>query len=369
MAGPLPVPPFTPDGVIGRPLLPGAVPEHVVVVRLHAFGDTAITFPLLAALRKRFPGCRLTVVTDVRSEALLAAHRDVNRVLSFDTRARRGRKAAALAAIALRLRAGSPPPGRRRAVPVVLDLQRNRWSLLLTRLLLPSAWIGFDRHAPRTALARYLDAAERLGLGTLAPVLAPHARDAARDAARLRLEGAGWDGTSPLVALNPGAGWETRQWPIDRWVELGRRLEEEGCRLLSLAAAPVPERFLVLRRALGPALLDLAGTTTPGEALALVSHAALAVSEDSGLMHLAWTQGVPTLALFGASRSAWSRPEGPHSGGFFSEDLACGACMQPVCGRGDLLCLARVSVDDVLGKARALITERSRADGEPAGRL
>ena len=124
---------------------------------------------------------------------------------------------------------------------------------------------------------------------------------------------------------------------------------------MSLAAAPVPPRFTALREALGASLFDFSGATTPAVALAVMSLASLVVSDDSGLMHLAWVQGVPTLALFGSSRSAWSRPEGPRTAGFYSEDLECGACMQPACGRGDLLCLMRVRVDDVIRKSRELM--------------
>ena len=341
------VPPFTPDGLIGIPLPPGAEPERVVVVRFHAFGDTAITFPLLAALRKRFPSVRLDVVTDVRSEALFRAHRDVDGVFAFDTRRGRFRKGASLLVLAL--------SARRRAVPTVLDLQRNRWSAFLIRLLSPGTWVGFDRHAPRTALSRYLEAAEGLGLGRLAPVFAPHAREPLLLEARQRLLAQGWDGEAPLVCLNPAGGWETKQWAIERYVELGRRLHAEGCRLVALSTSPAPPRFAALKDGLGSRLLDLTGRTVPEEALALVACFALVVSDDSGLMHLAWTQGVATLALFGASRSAWSRPEGPGSDGFYSEDLECGACLSPVCARSDVLCLARVGVDDVIAKARALL--------------
>jgi ADP-heptose:LPS heptosyltransferase len=119
---------------------------------------------------------------------------------------------------------------------------------------------------------------------------------------------------------------------------------------MALAAAPVPERFLALRKALGEKLIDFSGQTSPGAALALVSLASLVVSDDSGLMHLGWVQGVPTVALFGASRSVWSRPEGSRSSGFYSEDLSCGACLQPVCARGDLHCLVRVTVEEVLSR-------------------
>jgi ADP-heptose:LPS heptosyltransferase len=347
---PFPVAPFTPDGILGVSLAPSRDPKRVVVIRLHAFGDTAITFPLLAALRRRLPEARLDVVTDVRSADLFKAHRDVSRVVAFDARLPKYPKGAAVLLAAATLRA--------RAVPAVLDLQRDRWSQFLTRLLTPGAWAAFDRHAPKTALTRYLDAADALGLGPLVPVLAPHARDELRRAAEERLLHAGWEG-GQLVCLNPAAGWETRQWPVARWVELAKRLDARGCRLMLLAAAPVPARFALLRDALGGTprahLLDFTGRTTAGEALALVAHASLCVSEDSGLMHLAWVQGIPTLALFGASRSAWSRPEGLRSDGFYSEDLSCGACMQPVCARGDLHCLMRVSVDDVETRAASLM--------------
>jgi len=356
MPATLPVPPFTPDGVIGVPLGAGEEPDRIVVIRLHAFGDTAITFPALGALRRRLPGVRLDVVTDVRSADLFAAHRDVAGVWAFDTRLPKVQKGAALLRVALAL--------RRRRVPALLDLQRNRWSRLLTRLLRPRAWAAFDRHAPRTALTRYLDAVEKIGLGRVSPVLEPFAGNELIQNARARLASAGRDPSRPLVCLNPAGGWETKHWPIERYAELGRRLSREGCQLMALSAAPVPERFTALRRALGEELIDFAGRTTPGAALALVSVASLVVSEDSGLMHLAWVQGVPTVALFGSSRSAWSRPEGPRSSGFYSEDLSCGACMQPVCARGDLLCLMRVSVEDVLGKCLPLLSGGAKA--EPA---
>ena len=333
--------------MIGVPLPSGRDPDRVVLIRFHAFGDTAITFPVIAALRCRLPKARIDVVTDDRSAGLFAAHRDVDSVLSIDTSRPKIPRMLSMLRVALVL--------RRHRVPAVVDLQRNRWSRFLTRLLAPGAWVGFDRHAPRTALTRYLDAVEEIGLGRLAPVLVPHAKPGPLAEARAFLARAGREPSRPLVCLNPAGGWRTRQWPIERYVELGHRLEQDGCQLMSLAAAPVPPRFVALREALGPRLFDFAGRTSPAVALAVVSLASLVVSDDSGLMHLGWVQGVPTLGLFGASRAAWSRPEGPKAGGFYSEDLECGACMRPVCGRGDLLCLTRVTVDEVFRKCLELM--------------
>jgi heptosyltransferase II len=347
-SAPFPVPPFTPEGLIGVPLGGAPDPDRVVLIRFHAFGDTAITLPVVGALRRRLPGSRLEVVTDVRSAPLFEAYRDVDAVHTLDTRLPKFAKAAGLLRVAFALRRGHRS--------AVLNLQRDRWSLLLVRLLAPPAWAGFDRFAPRTALTRYLDAVEKLGLGRLEPLLEPRLRQEPVGQANGCLRAAGLGPARPLVCLNPAGGWETKQWPIDRYVELGRRLHDEaGCQLMVLSASPVPPRFRELTAGLGGRIVDFSGTTTPGVALGLLSRAWLVVTDDSGLMHLAWVQGVPTLALFGGSRSTWSRPEGPGSAGFYSEDLSCGACMQPLCARGDFLCLRRVSVADVMAAALRLM--------------
>lgn len=342
-----PIPRFVAEGVEVRGT-PVPDPERVVVIRLHAFGDVAITFPLVAALRKALPGTHLTFVTDPRNAGLVRAHRAVDSVVSIDARASRPRRAVETAAAALRIVLG----GR----PVVLDLQRNEVARALTPLVAPRRVASFDRFAPRSALSRYLEAAEAAGLGALAPVLAPHASEAALRAARERLRSAGVDPARPIACLNPAGGWETKQWPLDRFVETGLRLHRRGWQLLLLGSAPVSPRHASLRDSLGERIADLSGATTQEEALALVALLSLVVSEDSGLMHLAWVQGVPTVALFGSTRSAWSRPEGERSTGFFSEDLECGACMQPSCARGDLACLARVTVDDVMDRVQRVVS-------------
>lgn len=341
-----PIPLFEAEGVLAGEPASSTGPDRIVVIRLHAFGDVAITFPVLAALGRRVPRARLTVVTDPRNADLVRAHRAVDAVIAIDARASRPARTVAVIAAAARIRL--------RGRPIVLDLQRNEISRTFTRLVAPRKFAAFDRFAPQTALTRYVEAAEVIGFPGLSPVLEPHATEGAILLARARIAAMGASHGRPLVCLNPAGGWETKQWPLDRYVELGRRLDALGWQLLALGSSPVSPRHSALREALGSRLLDLVGRTSASEALSLVSLASLVVSDDSGLMHLAWVQGVPTIALFGSSRSVWSRPEGPRSSSFTSEDLECGACMQPSCSQGDRLCLERVSADDVLERVQLL---------------
>jgi ADP-heptose:LPS heptosyltransferase len=119
----------------------------------------------------------------------------------------------------------------------------------------------------------------------------------------------------------------------------------------------------VMRQALGERVIDLVGRTTMTEVFAVVRNLDLMVSDDSGLMRMAWVSGVPTVGIFGASRSVWSRPCGEHSYCFGSEDLECGACMSDMCMRGDLFCLHRVSAETVMEQCRKMMKRRNAAMG------
>jgi ADP-heptose:LPS heptosyltransferase len=110
-----------------------------------------------------------------------------------------------------------------------------------------------------------------------------------------------------------------------------------------------------LRAEIGVDLLNLAGKTTASEALAVLQRSRLIVTEDCGLMHMAWVSGVPTLALFGSSRHDWSSPLGSHTLCLHSGDLPCGACMDRECRFGDVRCLTRYSPDFVVAQGEALL--------------
>lgn len=45
------------------------------------------------------------------------------------------------------------------------------------------------------------------------------------------------EGDGPLIALAPGASWPSKRWPVERWQDLAVRLEGEGCRVVVLGQA------------------------------------------------------------------------------------------------------------------------------------
>ncbi len=139
----------------------------------------------------------------------------------------------------------------------------------------------------------------------------------------------------------------------------------ELVRLLVLGTDRVREKGTSIGRESGMNVINLAGRTTAGEVFAILRDAAVIVTEDSGLMHMAWAAGVPIVALFGSSRSDWSAPQGERAVCMDSSDLTCGCCMEPACRFGDVYCLTRHSPQAVLEAALRLL-ERIHAQSHPA---
>lgn len=323
-------------------------PSSVLIMRFHAMGDVALTLPACAALRTSLPSSRIDYLTSTASASIPAATRIFDAVYSLPIPDHRPGRVASALKEALARRTGR--------YDVIIDLQRNWMSRIVRIGVAPRAWGEFDRFSPITAHDRVVNVFRRAGFAGLAPSFGLPLHDHDILAARVMLMEHGWDGKRMLVVLNPAGLWATRNWPLDSYIRFAELcLDHEDARFLFVGTSRIAERAALLSRRLGKSAINLAGMTTPGEAFGLLQHASLVLSEDSGLMHMAWALGVPTVALFGSSRHVWSAPPGAHVRAFHSGDLPCGSCMQPQCRYGDNHCLTRLTPESVYRAAAELV--------------
>ncbi len=325
-------------------------PERILVIRHHGVGDVAITLPACIALRNHLPHARIDFLTSASISSLLVALPTFNSVLKLEIPTYRiGRFSAAILR-GLKL--------QKEKYDVVLDLQRNWMSRAIRRLSRPRAWAEFDRFAPKPAGERVLEVFQRAGFPEIKPQYRMEIKSNALERAKRLLIESGWNGADPLVVLNPAGLWTTRNWPLEKYIELARLwLAQSNVRFLLLGDSRMTEKAHFIKSQLGSTIIDLVGKTSLGEALAILQFVQVVVSEDSGLMHMAWVSGVPTVALFGSSRHDWSRPLGSHSAVFHSGDLECGACMEPSCRFGDVHCLVRYRPEQVYEATSTLLAE------------
>jgi ADP-heptose:LPS heptosyltransferase len=197
-------------------------------------------------------------------------------------------------------------------------------------------------------LERTLDTFGRTGFAGLEPVFRlALKKDLGRRSFDI-LRSHGWDGREKLVLLNPGGLWVTRNWPLSRYEELAEIwLSSEPVKFLFLGTGRIREKVQPLARRLADRAIDLTCRTSLAEALGVLQHASVVISEDSGLLHMAWVSGIPTVAMLGSTRSDWSRPMGSHTRLLASEDLPCGACMEPECRFDDVHCLSRHTAENI----------------------
>lgn len=327
-------------------------PRRVLAIRLQALGDVVITLPYLQYLRN-------STLCDARLDFLTRNEvRDIPRNLDLFDRvysiggARNAKRQLLSACLLL-------PRLLMQRYDVVIDLQNSVLSRIVRRALRPRAWSAFDRFSPRPAGERNRLTIEALGLGS----------NPADTRLRLRrsfpasalFENKGLTDADRLVVLNPAGAFATRNWEMYKYVRFARQWLQRwpDTKFLVLGTSFIAEKAAFLANELGEHVVNLVGQTTPSEAFSLLQRVTLVLSEDSGLMHMAWICGTPVVALFGSTRSDWSRPLGADSVVLDSSDLPCGNCMQATCRRGDVFCLSRRSPEEVFSRAVSLV-EKTR---------
>jgi hypothetical protein len=114
-----------------------------------------------------------------------------------------------------------------------------------------------------------------------------------------------------VTIIHPGAKSPSRRWPADRYAAVCRHLRSAGHHLLITGSAA--EQDLRVRVAEG-AGLDASAVPRTGlaELAALVAHARLVISGDTGIAHLATAYRTPSVTLFGPmSPARWGPPDRP----------------------------------------------------------
>ena len=325
-------------------------PGRVLAIRLQAMGDLVITLPYLQELRKVLPaGSQLDLLTKQEVDAIPKSIVLFDRVYSIGGGWDLKKQLLHTGWLLPRL--------IYRRYDVVIDLQNNIISRVVTKFLSPKAWSLFDRFSPVAAGDRTRLTIEAVGLGRS---VANHdfSFKNVREGRDLLIEN-GWEPDKKLVILNPAGAFITRNWPIENYLQFAKLWLRDypNTQFLILGTNLISSKSQHLKNVLGGSLINLVNRTTPAQAFAIIQFSGLVLSEDSGLMHMAWVSGIPTIVLFGSTRSDWARPIGNHTQFFDSSDLECGNCMQEFCKYGDTRCLTRFSAELLFNKAVSLMSK------------
>ena len=157
-----------------------------------------------------------------------------------------------------------------------------------------------------------------------------------------------------VVALAPGAVGPSKRWPAGAYAALTRRLLAEGASVWILGGPA--EKALAAEIIGDSAARDLTGPDLRDAILALAS-ATTAISNDSGLLHVAAAVGTPTIGIFGPTSPWHWAPLNPLVATVETRSpLECRPCHKPVCRLGHHNCMNEIGVDQVLAAAASALT-------------
>ncbi len=267
---------------------------RILFVTATRVGDAILSTGLLDHLTRAHPGARLTIACGPAAASLFPAVPGLEKLIVLD------KMVLSLHWLGLWTA----------CVGCCWDIVVDLRNAPITYLLWAKRRFGMGRSRPDEH--RLVQLARVLGLESAPPSPRVWTSAEARErAARLVPDG------PPVLAIGPTANWIGKTWRAERFVELIERLTGPqgilpGARVAVFGrdderpqALPVIEAIPEHRR------IDLVLGLDLATVHACLARTALYIGNDSGLMHLAASTGIPTLGLFGPSQEVHYAPCGP----------------------------------------------------------
>lgn len=149
----------------------------------------------------------------------------------------------------------------------------------------------------------------------------------------------------PVIALLPGAEYgEAKRWPVEYFAELAKIITKQGMQVWILGS----EKDITVANiiAQGNDIINLCGKTALEDSIDLLSVCKNAVTNDSGLMHIAAAVGIPLVAIYGSSTPNYTPPL-TNKAKIQYLNLECSPCFKRDCEFGHMNCMRNIKVDDV----------------------
>lgn len=327
--------------------------SRVLLIRPGGIGDAVLLVPTLYAIHEAFPAAEIDVLAERRNAGVLALCRIHIKVFRYD-----------------RLR--ELVEVFRCRYDLVIDTEQwHRLSAVIARLIRSDRKIGFATNERVRLFTDSVDYSHDdyevlsflrllqpllLDIGNAYPNPFLHLPCGVKSADELIGGSSG-----AYVVLFPGASIVERRWGEKRFAQLAERIVATGCAVVIVGGkddASVAEQ-LQLRV---PAVINLVGKTSLSETASLLRDAAVLVSGDSGVLHIAVGLGTPTVSLFGPGIARKWAPGGSRHV-VINHQLLCSPCTKfgytPKCQIG-ARCIQGITVDEVFSAVQSQL----RSGGE-----
>lgn len=344
---------------------PGAKPSRFLIVSTTGIGDTLWGTPAIRAIKETYPDCSISVLTTSLGAELLKGNPWIDRVFVF----KRGLRVFLLWKLLKKLMRERPdiafifhasdriiwPLVFFTGTPQIMGIigQNKGLDFILTKTIKQEAIHGAEL---RLRLVREAGVSFD---NTLKPTLYL-SEEERRQAFDLLKNITGFDRSTLIIGLHPGAQKPYKCWPAERFVETGKRLvKDTDCRIVVTGSKA--ERGLceyIASRIDGA--VSIAGKTSLRETAAIIERMSLFITNDTGPMHMAFALGIPTVALFCPTDPELCGPYNFKDAVIIKKPIIC----KPCTGKACLIpvCMEQITVEEVITATKRLIRDKGGED-------
>lgn len=277
-------------------------PKKILFIRWKCIGDVVQTLPAWSVLRSAFPAAHMTFMTSAEHQGLVNMFPGVDAVLAVDRHGLFSLSPSRLFKSWRTLWRSSVGA----SFDLVVDMQGYGETALITwlsrakqrwgTLYKPSRKYAYTAAVPRNdsghAADAFLEVLTCNGL-TVTPAACLQVPQADVENAKKLLTSLGIKSGAPLAYLHPLTSGAHKNWPLDRFAQLAKHIQDSGWQVVIGGGPQDRERL----RNSPLANFPLARGQSMSTSIGLVSLAQLVIGGDTGLIHVAQAAGTRVLAL------------------------------------------------------------------------
>lgn len=328
--------------------------KRILLIRLSSLGDLVHTFPAASVIKKNYPKASLYWIVEDKYLPILKTYKNVDEVIGIP-RVRWEKLFKTLAWNSLKREIGSLKKKlRERNFEIVFDLHNILRSGIITGFSGAEVRWGYGSregngffinnrypypwNKKNHPVDQHLRALESINLKS---------KEVDFGLKNLPFP-KGFPEENPYVIIHPRTRWETKNWAISRYVELGQKIANLGFGVFFTGSQE--DGGLISEEIKGKnGLTSIAGIFSMEELVPIVRGATLFIGGDTGPMHIAAATGTKVLAIMGPTSEERFGPYGQKNS-VIKASLDCLGCEKRKCKKP--FCMENVTVEMVWNKAR-----------------
>jgi lipopolysaccharide heptosyltransferase II len=347
--------------------------KNLLCVRLDQMGDLLMTTPALKAIKESIEGCHITLMCSPAGAQAAKLMPCIDDCLVYEapwmkaTPSRFDARAEESIIHELKMRrfdgviifnvfSQNPLPAAflfyMAEIPLRLAHCRENPYQLLTHWVKDLEVTGPLRHE----VERQLDLVATIGCRTESVHLDLSVPSSARYELKDILAEEGVDIHKPIIVVHPGATATSRRYPAEKFVTAIAQLQgRQNMQIILTGSNAEKELVSSIKSQLNDFTYDLAGRLDLPQLCALIEHASLLISNNTGPAHIAAAVGTPVVDLYALTNpqhTPWLVPSR-----VLSYDVPCKYCYKSVCPQGHGECLSKIKPEAVVAAAMELLQE------------